>query len=245
MHLPIAFILVAGLVAYSIGLSKGGLGGTLGALATPVMALVLPPEQVVGMLLPVLMFADVFAVSWHWKRWDRKQIILLLPGAVAGITIGTFFITNAPAGSLRLTLGIIVILFVIYRLVENRLKQRLYKPRSWHGRCAGTVAGFSSALAHTGGPPVSMYLLMQDLPPKTFVATSALFFAIVNWIKVPYYFYAGLFDWSRLLTILWMLPLVPLGVWHGRKLSERVDKRTFEHIVTALLVAAAVLLIIG
>ncbi len=245
MDIPIAFILVTGLVAYSIGLSKGGLGGTLGALATPVMALVLPPEQVVGMLLPVLMFADVFAVSWHWKRWDRKQILLLLPGAIAGITIGTFFITNAPAGSLRLTLGIIVILFVIYRLVENRLKQRLYKPRSWHGIFAGTVAGFSSALAHTGGPPVSMYLLMQDLPPKSFVATSALFFAIVNWIKVPYYFYAGLFDWSRLLTILWMLPLVPLGVWHGRKLSERVDKRTFEHIVTALLVAAAVLLIIG
>jgi uncharacterized membrane protein YfcA len=245
MDPPLEFFIVAMLVVYSIGLSKGGLGGTLGALTTPMMALVLPAEEAVGMLLPVLIIADMFAVYWHWKQWERKQIILLLPGAIAGITIGTVYITQAPAGSLRLTLGIIVILFVIYRLIERQFKQRLYQPHTWHGIFAGTIAGFSSALAHTGGPLISMYLLMQELPPRRFVATSALFFAIVNWIKVPYYYYAGLFDWSRLISIIWMLPLLPLGVWHGRRLSEIVDKQTFERLITVLLATAAVLLILG
>lgn len=243
MTLPIEFFIVAMLVIYGIGLSKGGLGGTLGALATPTMALVLPPEGAIGLLLPILIIADLFAVAWHWKKWESRQILLLLPGAIAGITIGTFFITNAPTSALRISLGIVVILFVIYRLTEKQIKRRMYRPHTWHGILAGTITGFSSALAHTGGPPFSMYLLMQELPPRRFAATSALFFAIVNWIKVPYYFYAGLFDWSRLLSIAWMLPLLPLGVWHGRRLSETVDKPTFDRLITFLLATAAVYLI--
>lgn len=245
MSLQVEFLIVAVLVIYGIGLSKGGLGGTLGALATPTMALVLSPQDAIGLLLPILMIADVFAVAWHWKKWESKHILLLLPGAIAGITIGTFFITNAPTHALRLALGVIVILFVAYRLAEKQIKRMVYRPRAWHGILAGIVTGFSSALAHTGGPPFSMYLLLQNLQPRQFAATSALFFAIVNWIKVPYYFYANLFDWGRLLSIVWMLPLLPLGVWHGRRLSETVDKQTFERLITVLLAIAALYLIAG
>ncbi|MBK5107995.1 MAG: TSUP family transporter [Anaerolineales bacterium] len=76
---------------------------------------------------------------------------------------------------------------------------------------AGTITGFSSALAHTGGPPVSIYLLLQDVTPRVFIATSAIFFFLLNWIKVPYYWCAGLFDFQQLWQIAWLLPLVPLG----------------------------------
>ena len=120
-----------------------------------------------------------------------------------------------------------------------------YVSRNWHGLLAGTVTGFSSALAHTGGPPVSIYLLMQDIVPGIFVATSALFFLILNWIKVPYYLYARLFDFNRLLGIVWLMPLVPAGVWVGKWAASRVDKLTFERIIVALLVVSAFLLIVG
>lgn len=232
------------LVALLIGLSKGGLGGTLGGLATPLMALVMPPEQVIGLILPVLMVADVFAVSSHWRRWNWRLTLLLLPGAVAGVTVGTVFITNAPTRTLRLTLGIIVLLFALYKSVEARLFRRLnYQGRGWHGVFAGTVAGFSSALAHTGGPPVSIYLLLQDLQPRTFIATSALFFGILNWIKVPYYFYADLFDFEMLRRVLLLLPLLPLGVWLGKSLAVRFSKPIFERVIVVLLAATGVLLI--
>jgi uncharacterized membrane protein YfcA len=242
---PLLLIIVAAIVAFLIGLSKGGLGGTAGALATPMMALVLPADQVIGLILPILMFADIFAVALHWRRWDRKLILLLLPGSIFGVTIGTVFITNAPTEALRTLLGVIVLLFALYKLFEKRiLAWMTYQSRNWHGLVAGTITGFSSALAHTGGPPVSIYLLMQKVTPAVFIATSALFFFILNWIKVPYYFYADLFDFNRLLQLSWLMPLVPAGVWTGRWAAFKVDRLTFERIIVGLLVINAIFLII-
>jgi uncharacterized protein len=116
--LPIFFLMTA-VVAFLVGLSKGGLGGTLGALATPLMALVMPADQVIGLVLPILMFADIFAVALHWGNWNRRLVILLIPGAIAGVTIGTFFITNAPTETLRKALGIIILIFTIYKFSRS------------------------------------------------------------------------------------------------------------------------------
>lgn len=241
---PLFFAMFA-VVAFLIGLSKGGLGGTLGGLATPLMALVMPPDQVIGLLLPILMFADVFAVALHWGRWDRRLALRLIPSAVVGVTAGTVFITNAPTRSLRLALGVIVLLFAVYKVLESRLLAWLrYRPQPWHGLVAGTVAGFSSALAHTGGPPVSIYLLLQDVTPRVFIATSALFFMLLNWIKVPYYLYAGLFDLQRLWQVAGLMFLVPLGVWIGRWLGNRISKPAFDRLILALIAGSGLLLIL-
>ena len=235
---------MAALVALIIGFSKGGLGGTLGALATPLMALVMPADQVIGLLLPLLMVADVFAVASHWNRWDWRLIILMLPGAVAGVTIGTFFITNAPTEMLKMVLGIIVLFFALYKILEARLFNTLtYEAKDWHGAFAGTVAGFSSALAHTGGPPVSIYLLMRRVPTQSFNATSALFFAIINLVKVPYYLYAQLFDFQQMRGLIWLLPLLPLGVWGGKWAADKISQKSFERVIVALLAVTALLLI--
>ena len=235
---------VAAIVAFLIGLSKGGLGGTAGALATPMMALVLPADKVIGLILPILMLADIFAVALHWRRWNGKLILLLIPGSVAGVTIGTVFITNAPTETLRLFLGVIVLIFGVYKVFEKRiLNYFTYQAQNWHGLVAGVVTGFSSALAHTGGPPVSIYLLMQKVTPAVFIATSALFFFFLNWIKVPYYAYAGLFDFEQLSRVAWVLPLVPAGVWSGRWLAFRVNRETFENIIVGLLLINSLLLI--
>lgn len=232
------------IVAYMIGLSKGGLGGTLAAMATPMMALVMPTDLVIGLVLPILMLADVFAVVLHWGHWDKRIILLLLPGATIGVIVGTLFITNAPTGALRTGLGVIILLFAIYKMFEERIHRSLtYHSRSWHGLLAGTVTGFSSTLAHTGGPPASIYLLLQNLTPRVFIATSALFFMLLNWIKVPFYFYAQVFDFPRLLQIAWLLPLVPLGVWSGRWAAGKVNKQVFERVIVALLTFTALLLI--
>ena len=236
--------IVTALVAFVIGLSKGGLGGTAGALATPMMALVLPADQVIGLILPILMLADIFAVAFHWGRWNKRLVILLIPGAIVGVTIGTLFITNAPTETLRTLLGVIVLIFALYKIMEKRiLRQMVYESKNWHGLLAGIITGFSSALAHTGGPPVSIYLLMQKVTPAVFIATSALFFFLLNWIKVPYYFYADLFDFDRLRQIAWLLPLVPLGVWSGRWLAFRINRQTFENVIVGLLLINALLLI--
>lgn len=240
-----AFIAIVITVAVIIGLSKGGLGGILGTLATPLMALVVPADQAIGLLLPILIVADVFAVAFHWKGWSNKLTLLLLPGAIVGVTIGTILITNAPTELLKKGMGVIALLFAVYKLYEDRILGHLnYRPRNWHGLFAGTSAGFGSALAHTGGPPISIYLLLQEVSPAVFIGTSAIFFALLNWIKVPYYLYAGLLSWQRFLMIAWVLPLIPLAVWVGRWMSRRIDAQTFEKVIIFLLALSGVLLII-
>ncbi len=241
----LTFLTVFALTAWMIGLSKGGLGGTLGALATPLMALVMPAHQVIGLLLPVLMLADAFAVALHWGHWERRLLVLLLPGSLVGVMVGTLFLSWVSPHVLKLTLGLITLIFAAYKLGESRIQQRLpYRSAAWHGYLAGGVAGFSSTLAHNGGPPVSIYLLLQEIGPRAFIATSAVFFAILNWLKVPFYWQAGLFD-ARLLAqvALPAVVLVPTGVWVGRWLGLRLPQRRFEQVIVFLLLVTGLLLI--
>jgi uncharacterized membrane protein YfcA len=118
-----------------------------------------------------------------------------------------------------------------------------YQSQNWHGVLAGSTAGFSSTLAHTGGPPVSIYLLMQDISPRTFVATSALFFMVLNWIKVPSYLYIGLLDFQLLKQVVWLFPLLPLSVWVGKLIADKINKVLFDRLIVIFLAVSAFLLL--
>ncbi|MDI6694629.1 MAG: sulfite exporter TauE/SafE family protein [Anaerolineales bacterium] len=241
---PFVFYVAVALACYLAGLSKGGLGGTMGFLLTPLVSLVMPVNQAVGLLLPILILADIFAIAAYWRRWDNHHVRILMVGALIGVTLATFVLTNFPPQTLKKGLAIIILLFVVYRLFERRILGNLhYQTRRWHATLAGSLAGFTSTLAHAGGPPITIYLLMQKLSPDAFIASSALFFALLNWIKVPYYYFAGLFDFRLLLSLVWMAPLAPLGVWSGRILVKRVDRAMFEWVIIALLLISGVLLL--
>lgn len=242
-HETVVLIMLAA-VTLLIGLSKGGLGGMAGTLSTPLMSLVLPPEQVLGLVLPIMLLADVFAVALHWGHWNKRLVGLLLPGAVIGVTIGTYFVINVSADVLKIGLAVISLVFVAYKLVEKRISASLvYQERRWHGWLAGTTAGFTSAIAHSGVPPISIFLMLQNVTPRVFIASSVLFYAILNWIKVPYFYFSGLFNFERLLHNLWLFPIVPFGVWLGRWLAARVSKQVFDAVILILLVMTAYLLI--
>jgi uncharacterized membrane protein YfcA len=242
---PVIVYVVTVIAGLMIGIAKGGLGGVLGALATPFMSLVLPPEQVVGLVLPMLIVTDLFAVAVHWKKWSTKLVVALLPGAILGVTLGTYFISNTPTGTLRFVLGVIVLILALYKLIEPYVKiNRKYETKTWHGILTGTTAGFTSSLAHAGGPPVVIFLLLQDIPPRLFVATLALFFMILNWVKVPYYIVSGLLDFERFWNFAWIILVLPLGVLIGKWANARIDKKTFERVIVVLLIINAFMLIL-
>ena len=237
--------LAVALACFLTGLSKAGLGGTMGFLITPMLALVMPLNQAVGLMLPVLILGDVFTLAAYWRRWEVRYLWILLAGAVIGVTLATLVLANFPLDVLRKGLGVLVLVFFVYRLLERRIFNTLtYQTRHWHGVLAGSLAGFTSTLAHAGGPPITIYLLLQKLPPATFIATSVLFFAVLNWIKVPYYYYAGLFDFKSQMEFIWLAPLLPLGVWTGRRLVRRMNKKVFETVIMVLLLVSGLLLLI-
>jgi uncharacterized membrane protein YfcA len=243
---PTLFLIMLAAVTFLVSLSKGGLGGMAGTLSTPLMALVMPVNQVLGLLLPIMLLADVFSIAFHWKRWNGRLVWLLIPGAVVGVTIGTYFITNVSTQVLKIGLAIIALVFVVYKLLEKRILGSVkYQEKNWHGWLAGTTAGFTSAMAHSGVPPISIYLMLHDVTPTVFVATSVLFYAILNWVKVPYYYFTGMFDFQLLWRVAWVFPIVPFGVWIGRWLVTKVSKTIFDNIILVLLVITALLLIFG
>jgi uncharacterized membrane protein YfcA len=237
---PIAVVAAAGFFA---GLSKGGFGA-LGGVITPLMSLAMPASRAVGVMLTMFLIGDAIALYVYWRQWDGWRMRLLLPPALAGVAAGTLLLAGLPDDMLRKLLGIFALVLAIYKVAERRLAALEYRPSGWHAALAGGLSGFGSALANAGGPPFSAYLLLQKISPRTFVATTTLFFAVVNLFKVPGYLLSGVLNPDVLLSGLWGMLLVPVGVWVGKRIVYRIDRGAFEALILALLVVSSVLLLV-
>jgi uncharacterized membrane protein YfcA len=227
--------IVIAILGFMIGFAKGGFGG-LGALLTPILALVLPVASAVGVLLPMLMVGDVFAVYMYWKEWDFDLVRRMLPAGIIGALAGTFLLSWLPPDGLRIVLGIFVLVLVAYKLVSDRIQAVRYQPRPWHAPVAGLLAGIASGMFNYGGPAFSSYLLLQKLKARPFIATTAIFFALLNLIKVPGFLYTGVLDLPLLFSLWWVFPFIPIGIWLARLTLLRVSASAFEWIIIALLI---------
>jgi uncharacterized membrane protein YfcA len=230
-------------VALVIGLSKGGMGAVLGVLATPLLSLVMPVPTAISLSLPMLLIGDAFALWFYWKTWDTHYIRLLVPSAILGIIVGTALLASLDNITLRHVLGIFTLVFVVYKIADRWLRSLDYHPRNWHGYIAGAAAGLGSTLANTGGPPFTAYMLLQNVSPTVFVGTTTLFFAIVNLIKLPGLILAGLMNLNDLISVAWVIVLIPVGVYAGRWMVQRVNKAAFDWIMLVVLVIAAAVLL--
>ena len=232
-----SFYLAAVPAVVLLGLSKGGFAG-LGVLGMPLMALTIPPVQAAAITLPILMVQDAFSVWVYRRSWDRTNLRILLPGAVAGIVAAYLLAARVPDAAVALVLGTISIVFALRRFLA-RTPDGPPVPPSALSRPAGcfwgAVAGFTSMIAHAGGPPFQIYVIPQRLPRDLFVGTGVIFFALVNLIKVPPYLALGQFTRANLLTSAVLFPLAIVSTWAGVWLVRRVSGERFYDIVYVLL----------
>jgi uncharacterized protein len=230
---------------FLFGMSKGGFGGGLGTLAVPLIALVISPVQAAGILLPILCLMDLFSVWAYRNLWIREELAVLVPASLAGIALGTLLFGYMSAATIRLLVGVVAIAFTAHYLWSWRsgsLSRLRDYPRP-AGVAAGAIAGFTSFIAHAGGPPVSMYLLRRPLDRTDFVATTVLFFAVVNYTKLLPYAWLGQLSGANLMTSLVLAPLAPIGVLTGVYLHRRVSDRFFFGVVYVLLGAVGIKLV--
>lgn len=212
-----------------MGISKGGFGGGVGLLAVPLMALAVPPLQAAGIMLPLLVAMDM-TVVWAYRRdWDRRAIAVLLPAGVAGIALGSLSAGLLGDAEMRLLVAAVALSFTLDHWLHgaNRAPRpaNVLKGGVWAG-----ISGFTSFLAHAGGPPLSVYLLPLKLDKTVFVATTVIFFAGVNLVKLAPYAWLGLLDGTNLATSAVLSPLAPLGIWLGVRLHRRVAPELFYRI---------------
>lgn len=240
---PVLTAIVIALLGFLIGATKGGFN-ILGALLTPLLSLILPVSQAVGVVLPMLIVGDVFALYMYRGQWDARLAWRMLPSGAVGVLIGTLLLMELPTHALRVALAIFVLIIVAYKFISDRVTQLAYRPRRWHAPAVGALTGLTSALFNNGGPAFNSYLLVLKLPPRTFIATTALFFALLNLLKVPGFLYAGILDMQLLLSLWWVFLFIPPGIWAARWLILRFDQRAFETIITALLILSSILLFV-
>jgi uncharacterized membrane protein YfcA len=239
---PAYVAVVIAVLGFMIGISKGGFGG-LGALLTPLLALVLPVALAVGVLLPMLMVGDAFAMYMYWKEWDFDLVKRMLPAGIVGAITGTALLSWLPPDGLRIILGIFVLVLVAYKFLSDRIQAIRYEPRSWHAPAAGALAGVASGMFNNGGPAFSSYLLLQNLKARPFIATSAIYFALLNIIKVPGFLYTGVLNVPLLFSLWWVFPFIPVGIWVARMMLTRLSSSAFEWIIIVLLIFSSLWLL--
>lgn len=234
-------VFVAAVIAtlgFMIGLAKGGFGG-LGVLLTPMLALVLPVTLAVGVLLPMLMIGDAFALYMYWKEWDLTLVRRMLPAGVAGALAGTALLSWLSPIGLQIILGTFVLLIVVYKFVSDRIQSMRYESRPWHASAAGGLSGLASGMFNSGGPAFNSFLLLNKVQARTFIATSAIYFAILNLIKVPGYLYTGVLNLPLLFSLWWVILFIPIGIWFARMALTRVSAPAFEWIIIVLLILSS------
>jgi uncharacterized protein len=237
------FYLVAIPAVLLTGISKGGFGGAMGGIAVPLMALATSAPRAASIMLPLLCLSDLFGFRIFFGKWDRKNLEVLLGGAVIGITAGalTFHLLSEPA--IRVLIGLIAVTFTLQRWLGSGAEAAPAGRSLARGTFWGSLSGFTSFLAHAGGPPVMIYLLPQRLDKTTYVATSSVFFMVVNAVKLVPYTLLGQFSRANLLTSAVLAPLVPLGVWLGLWLHHRVNQVLFYRLMEVFLLATGAQLI--
>lgn len=212
-----------------VGLSKGGLGGAMGFVGVPLMSLAMSPVQAAAILLPILCVMDLVS-CWTWRGFhDRPVIVSMLPGALAGIGIGWATAALVTADAVRFIVGAVAIVFVArwFYLKLRHGQEHAASPNPVLAGFWGLVSGFTSFVAHVGGPPFQVYALPLRLDPRVFTGTSVIFFAIVNAVKLVPYFALGQFDATNLTASLVLLPIAPIGIFVGAFVVRRMKPDFF------------------
>ena len=219
------------------GISKGGFGSGLGIVSVPLIALTVPVTEAAAIMLPVLCVMDLAALWAYRDNWDRENMKIMLPAGLAGLVLGALTFRYINEEGLKLVLGTVAVGFVVYHWSNVARHVRKTQPSKLKGYFWCSVSGYTSTIAHAGGPPMSIYLLPQRLDKALLAGTAVVFFAVLNYVKLVPYFWLGLFDLRNLATSATLAPIGVLGILLGVWVRKRMSETLFYRLCYAFLLA--------
>lgn len=242
---PTLFYLLAGLAVLLAGFSKASAAGGVGLMAVPLMSIAIAPQHAAAIMLPILCALDLLGLWAYRRQYDRALLRQLVPGALIGVLVGALVFKTVDVRWVKGLLGAECLVFALHRILGARRfdaasgrPPNLARASFW-----SALSGFTSTLAHAGGPPVLQYLLPLKLPKTLMVATMVYYFTIVNYIKLVPYAWLGLLEKGNLSTSLLLAPVIPLGYWIGWKFTRRIPEKPFYTFVNLSLVATGIKLL--
>lgn len=215
-----------------LGISKSGFGAGFGSLAVPMMAMTVTVPQAAAILMPVLLVMDLLGMAAFRKDFDKKLLTFLIPFGLLGTVIGALLFKALDSHVVAGLVGAFTLLFLAQRLLFPPKPNSAPPPR-WLGAMLTATSGFTSFIAHAGGPPINAYVIPLKLSPLVFAATMSFFFFFINLSKWVPYAWLGLLDMRNFATSLALLPLAPIGVWVGVRIAKRINQVLFYRFLYA------------
>lgn len=245
--MAISFIALLFLVGFLTGITKTAIGG-IGMLNAALLATLMPAKESTGVMLILLISGDLFAIGVYKKHVEWKMLQKLIWPVILGVFTGAYFLYHSSDLSLKRTIGWIVLLLVAFYPVSQRLLSRnfdlsLRYPRTL-GAVLGATSGFMSMVANSGGPPMSIYLLLRKNSVMNFLGNSAWFFFAINLFKVPFTLALGILNFGSLQYLIPALPAVPLGALVGRKIVSKINQELFQNLTLMMAALAGLNLIV-
>ena len=231
------------MVALCIGMSKTGVHGA-GMLAVPLLVNVFGGQLSSGIMLPMLVMADVFGVWYYHRHASWKHLRILFPWAALGVVLGTIIGKYIDDNIFRVIMAIIIFVSLVVMLwLEKGHKDDIPHQKTF-AATSGVLGGFTSMVGNLAGTVMAVYLLSMRLPKNAFIGTTAWFFLVVNWFKVPFH----IFSWHtiNLNTVLFdlvTLPVIILGALLGIFVVKRLSENTYRWFIIVMTIVAAVFML--
>ncbi len=240
-----AFYAVAVPAVILAGFSKAGLGGAVGSLSVPLMALAIAPSQALAIMLPILLLMDAMGLVAFRGRFDAAILRIAVPAGLVGIAVGWLLFRHLDERWIRALIGTEAVIFALQKLLEGAA--------AWSGPPVplrrgpalfwSALSGFTSFVSHAGGPPIMQLVMPLKLRHEIFVGTLAWFFAAINFSKILPYAQLGLLEPANLGTSLLLIPAVPVGYLLGLRFLKLVSPGVFVRVASVGLLLTGVKLL--
>jgi uncharacterized protein len=232
------------LAAMGIGITKSGFSG-VSMVHVILFAYVFGARESTGIVLPMLIAGDIFAMLVYGKHANWTYVRRMLPPALMGVVIGWGMFLLFRNVSYNPFIGIIILglaILQILRIWRGDLLEDVPHTQ-WFAWSMGVMVGVTTMMANAAGPIFGLYLLALALPKMEFVGTAAWFFLILNLIKVPFSWSLGLIRPETLLLNVTLLPLIAFGLWLGSMFVKRIPQKLFDSLILIFTACAALRLL--
>lgn len=221
------FYLIGLPAVFLISVGRGAFGGGLAILGVPLLAFAVDPVTATFMMAPIVSASDPFTV-WAFppRTWSMPDLKWLVPGMVAGLCAGAVFVAEVDPRIVALGISIVILWFTARHFLRNRSVPTTHTPvEPVKALICAWLSGFTTFISHGGNPPIAYYLLPRGLPKTTYAGTMIALFLAANTVKLALYLWLSVNDLRVLLTAAALMPAVPLGVWAGKRLHDRLNEQ--------------------
>ena len=228
---------------FVISFMKGAFGGGFAIVGIPLLAIVMDPLTAGALLAPLFVVMDLFALQyWKPRTWSKPDLKVLLPALIAGIGVGTILLSVLDNRVVTVMIALITLLFsgLWFGGGGEVVARQRSVPKAL---AAGFGSGLTTMLAHSGGPPLALYLLSLGLPKALYAGTTSIFFTLGNLIKFVPWLWVGGTSKELWWLMAMAMPAIPLGVWLGWRLHEILNQKQLYRLCYGLLVITALKLL--